>query len=517
MLRAAILGRALIVVGAMQALLISGLGNLAAGYAHAPLTDEYSATCKRIAMSISPASQVFYPGSQEFNADIAHFANSSSDFPTCTVEPGTLRDVGLILQQISLARVPFAVKGGGHTTNPGFSSTPGVHISMSRFNDVVIREDSETVEIGAGLTWTDVYAYLIPKGINVVGGHLKGIGVAGFTLGGGYSWKTSQYGLTIDTVTEFELVTPNGEVKMVTEKDKELWFALRGGFNNYGIVTKFTLKSHKQTDVWGAILNFAEDLADVAQTTFAKFLAQQHDHKAAQLGEFVYSNDSASLDIFLVPPRFTEAKQVLFGISLFYDAPAPPEGLYDDLLSLPATSKSIFKGTFPGFISSQFLPTYNRSVQNHIHCSYVALHGAIMKAFVNETKFWGDMLSKYDKNVLVVYSLDPFEPGFLTHGGLSAYPPDRSLAVLPSSIYCGWTNNSADKYMADAMRRSAAFLVAVGIQDGQDLDKAAPYVNYALFGTPLEKMYGQHLGRLREIRKMYDPEDIMGLAGGWKF
>jgi hypothetical protein len=120
------------------------------------------------------------------------------------------------------------------------------------------------------------------------------------------------------------------------------------------------------------------------------------------------------------------------------------------------------------------------------------------------------MLSKYDASVMVVYILDPFETDFLTHGGLSAYPPDRSLAVLPSSMYCGWTNNSADKYMADAMRRSAASLVAAGIQDGQDLDKAAPYVNYALFGTPLEKIYGGHLGRLREIRKIYDPEKYYG-------
>lgn len=103
----------------------------------------------------------------------------------------------------------------------------------------------------------------------------------------------------------------------------------------------------------------------MAQATFAKFLAQQHDHKAAQLGMFVYSNDSASLDILLVPPRFTEVKQILFGISLFYDGPEPPEGLYDDLLSLPTTTKSIFKGAFTEFISSQFLPTYERSVQNY--------------------------------------------------------------------------------------------------------------------------------------------------------
>ena len=68
---------------------------------------------------------------------------------------------------------------------PGFSSTLGVHISMIRFNDIVICNDSQTVEIGAGLTWTDVYAYLVPKGINVVGGRLDGVGVSGLTLGGG--------------------------------------------------------------------------------------------------------------------------------------------------------------------------------------------------------------------------------------------------------------------------------------------------------------------------------------------
>jgi hypothetical protein len=132
-------------------------------------------------------------------------------------------------------------------------------------------------------------------------------------------------------------------------------------------------------------------------------------------------------------------------------------------------------------------------------------------------KFWGESLSQYDDSVLIIYTLDPFEPDFLTHGGPSAYPPDRCRAVFPSSIYLGWTNASADGYMADALRLSAASLVEAGIQDGQDLKNAAPYVNYALIGTPLETMYGEHLERLRKIRKQYDPEDVMGLAGGWKF
>jgi hypothetical protein len=147
--------------------------------------------------------------SQEFEFDISHWANSSSQVPVCTVEPGTPGDVGLIvnlallstpavsltvlcqqLQKIATDRVPFAVKSGGHATNPGFSSTPGVHISMTRFNDIVICNHSQTVEIGAGLTWTDVYSYLVPKDLNVIGGRLNGVGVAGLTLGGG-EWPGS--------------------------------------------------------------------------------------------------------------------------------------------------------------------------------------------------------------------------------------------------------------------------------------------------------------------------------------
>ena len=56
---------------------------------------------------------------------------------------------------------------------------------MTRFNHIVISKDSQTVEVGAGLTWGDVYAYLVPKGFNVVGGRINSVGVAGLTLGGG--------------------------------------------------------------------------------------------------------------------------------------------------------------------------------------------------------------------------------------------------------------------------------------------------------------------------------------------
>jgi hypothetical protein len=117
---------------------------------------------------------------------------------------------------------------------------------------------------------------------------------------------------------------------------------------------------------------------------------------------------------------------------------------------------------------------------------------------------------------LVAYTIETFERGLLTHGSPSADPPDRSLAIIAYNIYFAWAKTSANEFIAEAMRLSAASLVETGIQDGQDLMNTAPHVNYALFGTPLEAMYGEYLERLHEIKKKYEPEDVMGLAGGWK-
>ena len=77
------------------------------------------------------------------------------------------------------------MKGGGHSTNPGFSSTPGVQIALTRLNETKVNSEDGTVHVGSGLTWDQVYTALGSTGVNVIGGRIPGVGVAGFTLGGG--------------------------------------------------------------------------------------------------------------------------------------------------------------------------------------------------------------------------------------------------------------------------------------------------------------------------------------------
>jgi len=205
-------------------------------------SSSFQDACTQIETAISSVSAVYYSPSAEYNANMMYWASSSSQLAACSVEPGSAQDVGVILGIIGATRTAFAVKGGGHASNPGFSSTKGVQIAMRRFNQVIVNKQAMLVEIGAGLKWDDVYQALDKTGLNVVGGRVSGVGVAGFTLGGGYSWKSDQYGLTIDTVESFELVRPNGQVQTVTSKDEDLFFALKGGFNNFVLrVMSFTL------------------------------------------------------------------------------------------------------------------------------------------------------------------------------------------------------------------------------------------------------------------------------------
>jgi hypothetical protein len=117
----------------------------------------------------------------------------------------------------------------------------------------------------------------------------------------------------------------------------------------------------------------------------------------------------------------------------------------------------------------------------------------------------------------VSIGLEPFDKDLFSHGSDSAYPPDRSQAVFPAFVTFHWLDASLDDKVAFAAREVSDTIRAVALADGQNVSHAAKYVNYAIFGTPLEEIYGGNVEKLRKIRASIDREDVMGLAGGWKF
>ena len=105
--------------------------------------------------------------------------------PACRVEPSTSEDVALILGILVKESCPFAIKSGGHSRIANSSnSNGGVTIDLVRIKQVVLSEDTKTVQVGSGAVWFDVYSALEEKDLMVVGGRVGDVGVGGLVLGG---------------------------------------------------------------------------------------------------------------------------------------------------------------------------------------------------------------------------------------------------------------------------------------------------------------------------------------------
>jgi FAD binding domain len=96
-----------------------------------------------------------------------------------------LRSVNASVRLVLELKTFSQIKAGGRATNPGFSSTPGIQIALSKFKDVTYDSKLHTATVGAGLTWAELYTKLQPLGVTVVGGRIVGVGMSGVTLGGG--------------------------------------------------------------------------------------------------------------------------------------------------------------------------------------------------------------------------------------------------------------------------------------------------------------------------------------------
>lgn len=114
-----------------------------------------STVCQQISNHISGG--VYYPWSlsSNYHNDIDHYMTSSAENPTCVVEVASPQDVSFVMKLVGSTRTPFAIKSGGHASNPGFSSTSGVFISLVRLKQVTLSTDKSTVELGTGnVSWS---------------------------------------------------------------------------------------------------------------------------------------------------------------------------------------------------------------------------------------------------------------------------------------------------------------------------------------------------------------------------
>ena len=145
----------------------------------------------------------------------------------------------------------LAVKGGGHSA-PGFGTTDGgVQLDLTLMRHVHVDPSARTARVGGGATWGDFNYATHAYGLATPGGIVSTTGVAGLTLGGGIGYLSRGYGLTIDNLLSADVVTADGRILTASKSQNEdLFWALRGGGGNFGVVTSFEFALHPVKDVY---------------------------------------------------------------------------------------------------------------------------------------------------------------------------------------------------------------------------------------------------------------------------
>lgn len=160
-----------------------------------------------------------------------------------TVRPATPEDVAALVREARQNSHPITVVSGGH--GPwSLDEADGVRIELAEFDD--IRIDGTTVHVGGGATWGAVAAALAEEGVAISSGDTSSVGVGGLTLGGGIGWMVRAWGLAVDQLVGAQVVTASGEiVEASATENADLFWGLRGGGGNFGIVTRFDFDAHR--------------------------------------------------------------------------------------------------------------------------------------------------------------------------------------------------------------------------------------------------------------------------------
>ena len=389
-----------------------------------------------------------------------------------------------------------AVRGGGHSVAGHSSCDGGVVIDLTRMRGVDVDPDARVVRVQGGALWGDVDRETQAFGLVVPGGVVSETGVAGLTLGGGEGWVRRKYGLTIDSLLSARVVCADGSVRTASlTSEPDLFWALRGGGGNFGVVTSFEFRAHPL----GPIVAFAGVFYPVAQA--ATVLPRWRDYCSKAPDEVT----SVALAITLpaapsLPPAIHEQACLVIG-GVYAGTPEEGMKLMQPLrefgkpladISQPMPFKAVqtaFDGLFPMGKYQSYWKAQNLQALPDEALAVIA-----------------DRIQKRPSPLTLVVT---FQMG----GAINKVGPTDTAyaerkAPWMSSIDGNWENAADNQaniaWVRESFRQIAPYSTGTTYTNftGQ-ADEAA--------GASADTAYGANMARLRRIKAQYDPQNLFRL------
>jgi FAD/FMN-containing dehydrogenase len=398
-------------------------------------------------------------------------------------------DVTAALRLAREQRLLVAIRGGGHN-GPGLCSCDdGLVIDLSAMKGVRVDPERKTVRVGAGCTTGDVDHATHVFGLAVPFGIMSTTGVAGLTLGGGMGYLSRKHGLTIDNLIEADVVLADGTfVTTDAERSPDLFWALRGGGGNFGVVTSFVFQAHPVREVFAGPIFWDIAEARTVMRAYRDFLPNAPE----ELGAFVGLKTVPSTDPF---PREHWGKHVCAVISSYngtaaagQKALAPllaavPSPLFNWMSAMPFPAmQTLFDGLLPKGLHWYWKGDFVRSLSDDaidIHIAHASR-------------------SPSDKSLMHLYPID---------GAVRRVAKDATAWGARNATWAmviAAIDASAER--ADELKRwGRAYWQAV-----HPFNLEGGYVNF-LMDEPVGRVqaaYGDNYARLARIKAKYDPANL---------
>jgi FAD/FMN-containing dehydrogenase len=206
------------------------------------------------------------PGDQGWNEAVAIWNGRAARLPALVLQPTSAHDVAAAVGFAHDHGLLLSIKGGGHNIAGTAIAEGGLTLDMSRLREVAVDPDAKVVHVGPGCLLGEVDQATQQHGLATVLGFVSETGVAGLTLGGGFGYLTRRFGWTVDNLVEVQVVGADGQLRTANrDQHPELFWALRGGGGNFGVVTRFSFRLHQvgPTVTGGLIVWSADRAADV--------------------------------------------------------------------------------------------------------------------------------------------------------------------------------------------------------------------------------------------------------------